>query len=59
MKDFRNYKVSIQYAKLALGFTPIYTVRDIVNDLYSHQSSYGNYDQDKYYNIDIFKSLGK
>ncbi len=33
IKDFRNYKVSIQHAKLTLGFTPVYTVKDIVNEL--------------------------
>lgn len=59
VQDFRNYKVSINHARLALGFTPIYNVKDIVNDLFNHEAIYGSYDQDKYYNINVFKSLGK
>lgn len=59
VKDFRNYKVSIQLAKLTLGFTPIYTVKDIVNDLYRKCNSFTNFEDDKYYNIKVFKKLGK
>ena len=59
VKDFRNYKVSIQHAKLTLGFTPIFTVKDIVNDLYKKCSSFSNFEDEKYYNIKVFKKLGK
>jgi len=59
VKDFRNYKVSIQHAKLTLGFTPIYTIKDIVNELYQKTASYLNLEDEKYYNIKVFKSLGK
>lgn len=59
VKDFRNYKVSIQHAKLTLGFTPIYTIKDIVNELYQKTASYSNLEDEKYYNIKVFKSLGK
>jgi nucleoside-diphosphate-sugar epimerase len=59
VKDFRNYKVSIQHAKLTLGFTPTYTVKDIIHDLYQHAGSISNMESDKYYNIKIFESLGK
>jgi nucleoside-diphosphate-sugar epimerase len=59
VQDFRNYKVSIQHARLALGFTPQYGIKDIINQLFENKDKYGNYDDDKYYNIKIFKSLGK
>ena len=59
IKDFRNYKVSIQHAKLTLGFTPIYTVKDIIHDLFQKASNITNLEDDKFYNIKVFKSLGK
>ena len=59
VKDFRNYKVSIQNAKLALGFTPIYTVKDIINDLYQNKDKFLNLEDERYYNIKVFKSMGK
>jgi nucleoside-diphosphate-sugar epimerase len=58
-KDFRNYKVSIQQAKLTLGFTPTYTVKDIIHDLYQYAGSIPNMESEKYYNIKVFESLGK
>jgi len=59
IQDFRNYKVSIQHAKLTLGFTPVYGIKDIINDLFVNIDKFNNYEDEKYYNIKIFKSLGK
>jgi nucleoside-diphosphate-sugar epimerase len=59
VKDFRNYKVSIQHAKLTLGFTPIYTVKDIIHDLFQKTANLTNLEDEKFYNIKVFKSLGK
>ncbi len=59
VKDFRNYKVSIQHAKLTLGFTPIYTVKDIIHDLFQKTANLKNLEDEKFYNIKVFKSLGK
>ena len=59
VQDFRNYKVSIQHAKLTLGFTPVYGVKEIINQLFENTAKYGNFEDDKYYNIKVFKSLGK
>lgn len=59
VKDFRNYKVSIQHARLTLGFTPIYTVKDIINELFQKASNIQDLEAEKYYNIKVFKSLGK
>lgn len=59
VKDFRNYKVSIQHARLTLGFTPIYTIKDIINELFQKASNIQDLEAEKYYNIKVFKSLGK
>jgi nucleoside-diphosphate-sugar epimerase len=59
VKDFRNYKVSLQHAKLTLGFTPIYTVKDIIHDLFQKTANLTNLEDEKFYNIKVFKSLGK
>jgi nucleoside-diphosphate-sugar epimerase len=59
VKDFRNYKVSIQHAKLTRGFTPIYTVKDIIHDLFQKTANLKNLEDEKFYNIKVFKSLGK
>jgi nucleoside-diphosphate-sugar epimerase len=59
VQDFRNYKVSIQHAKLTLGFTPVYGVKEIINQLFENTAKYGSFEDDKYYNIKVFKSLGK
>ena len=59
MQDFRNYKVSTTHAKNTLGFTPIYGIKDIINQLFEKAGSFINFDDDKYYNIRVFESLGK
>lgn len=57
VKDFRNYKVSFSKAKTFLGYEPKYSVSDIVTHLHQHQNDYGNFEEDNYYNIRIFKKL--
>lgn len=59
MQDFRNYKVSTTHAKNTLGYTPIYGIKDIINQLFEKAGSFTNFDDDKYYNIRVFESLGK
>jgi hypothetical protein len=59
IKDFRNYKVSIQHANLTLGFRPIFTVKDIIHDLFQKTANLTNLEDEKFYNIKVFKSLGK
>ena len=59
MQDFRNYKVSTTHAKNTLGFKPIYGIKDIINQLFEKAGSFTNFDDDKYYNIRVFESLGK
>jgi len=55
--DFRNYKVAIDKAKTYLGFQPQYIVESIIEDLYEHRAFFEDYDNDRFYNIRVFKKL--
>jgi nucleoside-diphosphate-sugar epimerase len=57
IQDFRNYKVNIEKARTYLGVQPRYSVDDIVDDLYAHQDQFGNYSDDRYYNIRVFTKM--
>ncbi len=55
--DFRNYRVSMDLAKKVLGFEPKYDIRDTVKYLHENLSHLDNFDDDRYYNIKMFKKL--
>ena len=55
--DFRNYKVSFERAEVHLGFKGQFTISDIVNNLFIHLKDYGYLDQEKYFNIKVFRKL--
>jgi nucleoside-diphosphate-sugar epimerase len=57
IKDFRNYKVSIEKAKNVLSFKPGYELKDIVEDLANNIDRFKDLDDEKYYNIRIFKKI--
>lgn len=57
IKDFRNYKVTIEKAKTYLGFQPLYSIKDIIDDLHTHLNTYGDFEKDEFYNIRTFKNL--
>lgn len=57
IKDYRNYKVSIQKAINVLSFKPMFDVPDILKDLASHLKTFGDFSDPNYYNIEIFKQL--
>ena len=57
IEDYRNYKVTIDKAKTLLGFQPRYTVTDIIENLFAHNTSFEDYNEDRYYNIKVFKKL--
>lgn len=57
VQDLRNYKVAIGRAKTVLGFEPAHRVEDIVRDLHDHRDQYPNLDEDRYYNIRVFKKM--
>lgn len=55
--DFRNYKVTMKKAKTYLGYEPRFHIDDTVEQLYLHQNSYGDMENDNYYNIRVFKKM--
>jgi nucleoside-diphosphate-sugar epimerase len=57
IQDFRNYKVSFDKAKTFLGYEPQHNVSDIVSHLHQHKNEYGNFEDDEFYNIRVFKKL--
>lgn len=57
IQDFRNYKVSINKAKTYLGFQPLHTIKDIIDNLFDHMDSFGDFEKDEFYNIRTFKKL--
>jgi len=57
VQDFRNYKVTCERAKVELGFQPQYSIKDMVAEVMAHRAEYGDMDQDRYYNIRVFKQL--
>jgi len=57
IEDFRNYKVSMNRAKTHLGFQPQYTIRDTIDDLYANRAYFEDYNNDQFYNINVFRGL--
>lgn len=57
ISDFRNYKVTCEKARTYLGFSPKYSIEDLVESLYRHVESYGDFSDEAYYNIEVFKKL--
>ena len=57
IEDFRNYKVTIDKAKTYLGYQPQHTIEDIIDDLYENRTLFENYDDERFYNIKVFKKL--
>lgn len=57
VKDFRNYKVSIDKAKKVLGYIPLDDAMTIVDDLLENFDKFKDFDNPEYYNIQIFKSI--
>jgi len=59
IKDIRNYKVDINKSKNILSFIPADTVDSIVEDLHKHIDQFRDFDNPKYYNIEVFKKWTK
>jgi len=57
LQDFRNYKVSCDKARTYLGFRPKYSVSDMIRALFLHRESFGDFSNDAYYNIKMFRNL--
>ncbi len=57
VKDFRNYKVTVEKAKTTLGFIPKHTVQDTIDDLFANLDKFKDLENENYYNIRVFKKL--
>ena len=57
IEDYRNYKVSIKKASEVLSFKPQYSVTDIIKSLVDNLERFNDFDNDRYYNIRIFKEM--
>jgi len=57
IKDMRNYKVSIERAETILSFHPHQSVKSIVRNLISNMDKCSDWENPKYYNIQVFKEL--
>lgn len=57
VQDIRNYKVTCDKARTVLGFMPKHSVTDMVRSLHAHRDEYGDFSDDAFYNINVFKKL--
>jgi nucleoside-diphosphate-sugar epimerase len=57
IKDFRNYKVSNDKAINILSFKPKHDVSAILDNLIENMDKFSDFDNESYYNIQIFKKL--
>lgn len=57
IEDFRNYKVTCARAATALGFVAQEDVRAIVRSLARNLARFQDWDDPRYYNIQVFKAL--
>ena len=57
IEDFRNYKISIEKAKIELGYSPRYSLEDTVTDVFDHLKEYGDFSNELFYNITTFKKI--
>jgi nucleoside-diphosphate-sugar epimerase len=57
IKDFRNYKVSNDKAINILSFKPKHDVAAILDGLIENMDKFSDFDNENYYNIQIFKKL--
>jgi nucleoside-diphosphate-sugar epimerase len=57
IKDIRNYKVSMERARNVLSFHPLHDIRSIVRHLIANTGQCNDWDNPRYYNIQVFKAL--
>jgi nucleoside-diphosphate-sugar epimerase len=58
MHDLRNYKVSFEKAENVLSFKPRHGVESIINHLVKNLDRFKDFDNPRYYNIEVFKKVG-
>jgi len=57
IEDFRNYKVTIDKARTYLGYQPQHAIENIIDDLFENQAYFEDYDDERFYNIQVFKKV--
>lgn len=57
IQDYRNYKVSVDKARKVLSFHPKQDVESIVKDLAANLDKFRDFDNPRYYNIQVFKAI--
>jgi nucleoside-diphosphate-sugar epimerase len=57
VRDFRNYKVTCERARLMLGFLPKHSVNGMIASLCKHRDEFADFTKEEYYNIRVFKRL--
>jgi nucleoside-diphosphate-sugar epimerase len=57
IQDIRNYKVAMERARNVLSFHPHHNIRSIVCNLIENTGRCNDWDNPRYYNIQVFKSL--
>ena len=55
--DYRNYKVSTKKIMDVLGFNPLNSIDSIVKELVENLDKFKDFDNDSYYNINVFKKI--
>jgi nucleoside-diphosphate-sugar epimerase len=59
IQDIRNYKVAMERARNVLSFHPHHNIRSIVCNLIENMGRCNDWDNPRYYNIQVFKSLAE
>lgn len=59
IKDFRNYKVSIEKARNVLSFNPRFNIESIVKNLVDNMDYFKDIENPNYYNIKVFKQINE
>jgi len=57
IQDYRNYKVTFNKAMDILSYKPMHEIQAIVKDLVNNYEKFKDFDNIKYYNIEVFKKM--
>lgn len=56
-QDYRNYKVSSEKAQHLLNYKPQQHDLDILNDLHEHLDKFSHFEEERFYNIEVFRKI--
>lgn len=58
-EDYRNYRVTCDKARGILGFAPQYSIERMVESLCEHRAEFGDFSEDRFYNMRVFAKLDR